>query len=65
MQKANNVQGHKKEHINEPTREIIRKYIKRNKLFVRENLDTSKILNTERKRNRDKIRPELQKLLSR
>ena len=62
LQKVNNVQGYEKEHINEPTRENIRKYNKRNKLFVRENLDTSKILNTERQR---KIRPELQKLLAR
>ena len=62
LQKVNNVQGYEKEHINEPTREIIRKDNKRNELFVRENLDTSKIINTERKR---KIRPELQKLLSR
>ena len=51
-----------KKHINEPTRENTRKYNKRNKLFVRENLDTSKIINTERQR---KIRPEFQKLLSR
>ena len=62
LQKINNVYGYEKEHINEPTRENIRKDNKREKLFVRENLDTSKILNTERQR---KIRPELQKLLSR
>ena len=44
LQKVNNVQGYEKEHINEPTREIIRKDNKRNELFVRENLDTSKII---------------------
>ena len=62
ISKVKNVQGYVKEHINEPTRENIRKNNKRNKLFVREDLDTSKILNTERQR---KIRPELQELLSR
>ena len=62
LPKVNNVQGYEKEHINEPTREIIRKYNKRNELFIRENLDTSNILNTERKR---KIRPVFQKFLSR
>ena len=43
LQKVKNVQGYVKEHINETSREIIRKYNKRNKLFVRGNLDTSKI----------------------
>ena len=62
LQKVNIVQGYGNEHTNEPTREIIRKDPNRNKLFVRENLDTSKILNTERKR---KIRPEFRKRLSR
>ena len=62
LQKVNNVQGYEKEHINEPTREIIRKDNKRNELFVRGNLDTSKIVDTERQR---KICPEYQKLLSR
>ena len=61
LQTVNNVQGYVKEHIKDPTRDNIRKDNQRNKLFIRDNLDTSKILNTERKR---KIRPESQELLS-
>ena len=41
LQKVNNVQGYEKEHINKLTREIIRIDNKRNKFFVRENMDTS------------------------
>ena len=64
LQKVDNAEtsGKEKEIKTEHTRESVLKNNKIKKIFTRENIDTSKIITTERQRN---IRPELQKLLSR